>query len=109
MPTFGEHEGDKRPDQRAAMQDELVALLAAAQADDLTPEQFRERIELIHARHLGGDIDAPEFVNSRRDAVAAYDEFTSGRDRHHQLELVSRALQIRSPRERGNADLDPRG
>jgi hypothetical protein len=102
MPTPGEYEGD---DRRPAMQAELIALLAAAQAGDLTAEQFGERLELIHARHLGGDIDAPQFVSGRRDALAAYDEFTSGRDRHHQLELVIRALGLQPPRESDNATL----
>lgn len=84
---------------------ELGALLAEARAGELAPAEFAERVESLHARHLGGQIDAPEFVNARREAVAAYDELTRGRDRHHQLELIAQALGIGPRNERPGADL----
>lgn len=87
-----------------AMQIELTELVDVARAGELTPAEFGERVELIHARHLGGDIDASEFVNGRQRALAAYEEYLTGRDRHHELEKIAEALGV--ARERPTPDLN---
>jgi hypothetical protein len=76
------------------MQAELGELLSVARAGELAPTDFLERLESIHARYLGDEALAPEFVSRRGQALAAYDEVRLGVDRHHQLELLAQALGV---------------
>ena len=97
MSTAGEH-GDASPtaESEAQMRVELGELLDVAHDGALSPTVFAERLESIHARYLGPDANSPAAIEARRRAVAAYDKLTSGRDRHHQLELIATALGIDS-------------
>jgi hypothetical protein len=110
MSTPGEH-GDTsdRAELEAQMRVALSELLGVAHDGTLSPSAFGERLGSIHARYLGPDVNAPAVVEARRKALAAYDELTSGRDRHHQLELIADALGIGPEPKRREADLDPRG
>jgi hypothetical protein len=77
-----------------AMQDELVALLEEAQERELSPEEFSERLGLIHARFLGDDLNSPENVKGRRAALKAYEQLLDDIEEHHQIELIAEALRI---------------
>jgi hypothetical protein len=78
----------------AAMQRELADLLTLVRNGQVDPSDFTARLEALHARFLGDDANAPEIVERRRAASAAYDELTAGTDRHHQLELLAKALGV---------------
>ncbi len=78
------------------MRVELGELLDVAHDGTLSPTVFAERLDSIHARYLGPDASSPAAIETRRKALTAYDKLTSGRDRHHQLELIANALGIDS-------------
>jgi hypothetical protein len=108
--STGEHgAASDRAELEAQMRVGLGDLLDVAHDGTLSPDAFAERLESIHARYLGRDANAPAALAARRKAVAAYDELTSGRDRHHQLELIADALGIGPETKRREVDLDPRG
>jgi hypothetical protein len=110
MSTADEHGGPRdRAELEARMRVALRELLDIAQDGALSPSAFVEQLDAIHARYLGRDADVPEVVNARRKALAAYDELTSGRDRHHQLELLADALGIGPESKRHEPDREPRG
>ena len=97
MSTTGEHgDASHRAESEAQMRVELGELLDVAHDGVLSPTVFAERLDSIHTRHLGTDANSPAAMEARRKAVAAYDKLTSGRDRHHQLELIANALGIDS-------------
>jgi len=74
------------------MIDELRALFFDARDGELTPTELGERLETIQRRH--GDADSPEVRKQRREAVAAYHDFTLTIERHHALERLARALGL---------------
>ena len=76
------------------MHRELEELLTVARVEMPVPAEFLDRLASIHARYLGSDADAPGLVDSRLEAVAAYVKLTRGIERHHQLELVARAINV---------------
>ncbi len=97
MSTVGE-QGDAShgAPSEAQMGVALCELLDVAHDGALSPAVFAERLDSIHARYLGPDANSRAAIEARRKAVAAYDKLTSGRDRHHQLELIADALGIDS-------------
>ena len=76
------------------MQDELTALFAAARAGELTPQELQLRLAAIHERHLGDAAHTGEWVEKRREAMAAYEELSGTIERHHSLERLARAFEI---------------
>jgi hypothetical protein len=78
---------------------ELDALLAAARNGDLARPEFAARLESLHTRFLGRDAQAPEMIERRRSASAAYDDLWSGEDldTHHHLERLAASLGIDLP------------
>ncbi len=81
----------------AARRRELGDLLALARNGELDPSEFTALLESLDARFLGDDADAPALVQRRRAASAAYGELVAGMDRHHQLELLAKALGVDLP------------
>jgi len=76
------------------MQHELREMLEDAYANEMPSAAFRDRLELIHRRYLGEDADLPRYIESRREAGELYDDRLGTIERHHQLELVGRALGL---------------
>jgi len=73
---------------------ELNALLEAARGRELTVAELRDRLNEIHRRYLGDAADAPDWVERRREAVAAYDDFSQTIERHHAIERLAKALGV---------------
>ena len=78
------------------MQQELRAFLDVVRDGQLTPATFLQQLEAIHGRFLGNDFNSVEHAKARQHALAAYDEFTGGIDRHHEIEQIAHALGIDS-------------
>ena len=78
---------------------ELDALLTDARSGDLAPAEFAARLESLHTRFLGPNAQAPQMIERRRSASAAYDDLWSGEDldTHHHLELLAASLGIDLP------------
>ena len=79
------------------MRRELVDLFVLARDGELARSDFHDRLKSLHARFLGADADAPDMVGRRRVASKAYDDLSSGTDRHHDLERLAQALGIDAP------------
>jgi len=79
------------------MRGELGALLASVRDGELEPSTFEARLELLHARFVGKDASTRGMVERRRVAAVAYDDLTSGTDRHHDLERLAQALGVDLP------------
>jgi hypothetical protein len=79
------------------MRRELGELFDSARDAELARSDFAARLESLHTRFLGENADTPEMVEHRRAASKAYDDLTSGTDRHHDLERLAHALGIDPP------------
>jgi hypothetical protein len=76
------------------MRRELGELLASARSGELPASVFAARLVSLHGRFLGEDANTPGMVERRRVASVAYDDLTSGTDRHHDLERLAQALGV---------------
>ena len=88
MPTHDEVDANDE------MRHELVALVADVDAYAMTSDEFRDRLEVIHERHLGADADSPKTLAASSKALAAFDRLTDSIERHHQLEQLQLALGL---------------